>query len=407
MALDLYSEWLDVPPGPRRPDHYTLLGLPLFCNDASAIENAARARLKQLDQYALHPDSALRDACQRLMNEVARARIVLVTNTRKARYDAELAAGETPISNQIQLEPDEVAYVEDDAETTREPEAYLFDMARAAEVNSAQRAVRPRIGRRAWGPTRILTLFMALFLFGGVFWFVVSSGVRPAEKRLPTYNSNPVAPSVAFNQTPPIAPKTEPFAQSQPTLQDLPRMQPPKDSEGAKRVVFICDVSDSTSRDLANLKLEMIRTIEQMPRLEIPRPGLPPHKHLFSILAFGGDHVQAWRPGRWMPVSPETCASASEFVQSLATSGWDDPVPALRYAVGQHPDLLYLVTSGDFSDPNGVASLLRQINTGHQTKVNCIHFSSGNSSDAVVRERLLAIARENGGVYKFVKVGVD
>ena len=91
MAKDFYTEWLAIPAGVRPPDHYALLGVPRFCRDLDAVENATRARLTRLDEYAMHPDRATRDAVQDLMNAVARARVVLVNSRRCEAYDEELA----------------------------------------------------------------------------------------------------------------------------------------------------------------------------------------------------------------------------------------------------------------------------------------------------------------------------
>jgi hypothetical protein len=87
---DLYTIWLRVPAGSRPPDHYALLGLPRFSVDSKKIDHAANVQLDRLDRRALHPDPQLRDACQRLMNEVARARTVLVSPVQREAYDAAL-----------------------------------------------------------------------------------------------------------------------------------------------------------------------------------------------------------------------------------------------------------------------------------------------------------------------------
>ena len=91
MGDDLYTAWLDISPGPRPPDHYALLGIERFCRDQDVIETAARARLSQLDEYAMHPDRAKRNAVQDMMNEVARARVDLIDPDRQQAYDRELA----------------------------------------------------------------------------------------------------------------------------------------------------------------------------------------------------------------------------------------------------------------------------------------------------------------------------
>ena len=91
MAVDFYTEWLDVPPGPRPPDYYTLLGVDVFCGDQDAIEQATRRQLTRLDEFSLYPDRDTRDAVQDMMNEVARARVDLVNPKRRLTYDQKLA----------------------------------------------------------------------------------------------------------------------------------------------------------------------------------------------------------------------------------------------------------------------------------------------------------------------------
>jgi formylglycine-generating enzyme required for sulfatase activity len=89
---DLYAEWLDVPPGDRPPDHYALLGVPRYCDDADQIDAAVSRQLDRLDRHSLQPDTDRREACQRLMNEVAAAGVVLSDPGRRAAYAADLAA---------------------------------------------------------------------------------------------------------------------------------------------------------------------------------------------------------------------------------------------------------------------------------------------------------------------------
>ena len=91
MAADFYTEWLEVPAGPRPPDYYALLGVNVFCCDLDVIEQAARRQLTRLDEFALYPDRDTRDAVQDMMNEVARARVDLVNPKRRLAYDQKLA----------------------------------------------------------------------------------------------------------------------------------------------------------------------------------------------------------------------------------------------------------------------------------------------------------------------------
>lgn len=92
MTKDRYTQWLKIPPGERPPDHYTLLGLPHFCEDAQRIAQASHDRLDELDKYSLSKDPASRSDCQRIMNEVARALVVLTDAGKRLAYDVKLAA---------------------------------------------------------------------------------------------------------------------------------------------------------------------------------------------------------------------------------------------------------------------------------------------------------------------------
>src|SRR5687768_3424681 len=92
MTVDFYTTWLGIAPGPRPPDYYTLLGVLPGCADVEQIETAAQEKLDRLDRYSLSTDPLKRDAVQRLMNEVARARMTLTAADRRAAYDAELKA---------------------------------------------------------------------------------------------------------------------------------------------------------------------------------------------------------------------------------------------------------------------------------------------------------------------------
>jgi DnaJ-class molecular chaperone len=87
---DLYTQWLGVRAGPRPPEHYELLGLPRFCKDADRIERAAREALAKLDKYQLVPDRARQQMLQKMITEVAKARMCLVDPRRRAAYDKTL-----------------------------------------------------------------------------------------------------------------------------------------------------------------------------------------------------------------------------------------------------------------------------------------------------------------------------
>lgn len=92
-AFDPYHRWLGIPPAEQPPDHYRLLGLVRYESDLEVIENAANQRMAHLRSFQAGQNAA---ASQRLLNEVAAARVCLLTAEKKAAYDAELRQAEAP-----------------------------------------------------------------------------------------------------------------------------------------------------------------------------------------------------------------------------------------------------------------------------------------------------------------------
>jgi hypothetical protein len=85
--FDPYYRWLSIPPTEQPPNHYRLLGLALFENNADVIDLAADRQMLQLRQMQSGPHAA---DSQRLLNEVAAARACLVDPGRRQAYDAVL-----------------------------------------------------------------------------------------------------------------------------------------------------------------------------------------------------------------------------------------------------------------------------------------------------------------------------
>jgi len=88
-AFDPYRQWLGVPSGQRPPNHYALLGLSLFEQDPEAISNAADRQMAYVRTHQTGPHAAV---TQQLLNELAAARLCLLSPAKKSQYDAELRA---------------------------------------------------------------------------------------------------------------------------------------------------------------------------------------------------------------------------------------------------------------------------------------------------------------------------
>ena len=97
MPDDAYNRFLGMPDGPRPPKAHVLLGVEPDVNDPEIIEAAVQRRMDQLDQYALSNNRATREQVQRLMNEVAKARVTLVKRAEQRAKKATQLADATPI----------------------------------------------------------------------------------------------------------------------------------------------------------------------------------------------------------------------------------------------------------------------------------------------------------------------
>lgn len=82
--FDPYHKWLGIPPQHQPPDSYRLLGLEVFESDRDVIRAAAERQTAHIHKYKIGPQS---EHSQRLLNEIARARVCLLDPTSKVEYD--------------------------------------------------------------------------------------------------------------------------------------------------------------------------------------------------------------------------------------------------------------------------------------------------------------------------------
>ena len=85
--FDPYLRWLGIRDPDRPPNHYRLLGVAEFEDDADVLANAADRQMAHIRTFQAGPHSA---DSQRLLNELAAAKICLLNAEKKAAYDAQL-----------------------------------------------------------------------------------------------------------------------------------------------------------------------------------------------------------------------------------------------------------------------------------------------------------------------------
>ncbi|GAB6165688.1 hypothetical protein JCM19992_16880 [Thermostilla marina] len=184
-GFDPYHRWLGIPPDEQPPNYYRLLGIGLFESDVDVINNAAERQMVHLRRFQTGPHAAL---CQRLLNEVAAARICLTDPKRKSAYDEQLKhemtavvcpAGELPVGV---LRPPPVASpvpppVAPDSEMEDDVEAVPTV---PSPPLSAGRVPRPLARRRRdiWrSPAVSIILLMLVVFLGIVVWLVLSGEI--------------------------------------------------------------------------------------------------------------------------------------------------------------------------------------------------------------------------------------
>ena len=85
--FDPYHVWLGIPPQEQPPNHYRLLGVALFEVQAEVIDTAADRQMAHLRTFQSGKHAEL---SQRLLNEVAAARLCLLNSAKRADYDERL-----------------------------------------------------------------------------------------------------------------------------------------------------------------------------------------------------------------------------------------------------------------------------------------------------------------------------
>ncbi len=90
--FDAYYEWLGIPPKHQPPNHYRLLGIELFEQNANVIERGADRQMTHVRtfQAGRHAKES-----QRLLNELSTAKICLLDPQKRAAYDAALRQQES------------------------------------------------------------------------------------------------------------------------------------------------------------------------------------------------------------------------------------------------------------------------------------------------------------------------
>src|SRR5262249_49266620 len=103
-----------------------------------------------------------------------------------------------------------------------------------------------------------------------------------------------------------------------------------------------------------------------------------------------------------LPATSENKRHAFEAIRKIVPAGATQPVDAVRRGLALHPDVLYLLSDGDFGALHGdvLETVRSRGGVGKQTIVNTILFVYDIRRED--EERLRGIADAGGGTYKHV-----
>jgi hypothetical protein len=158
-----------------------------------------------------------------------------------------------------------------------------------------------------------------------------------------------------------------------------------------RSIIFLCDASGSMIPKMPYLKEELMNAVDKLKPIQ-----------WFNVEFFVNDKPQQLAD-HLLPATPENKRKCAEFLNAVAAAGSPtDPIVSLTLAFKQQPQLIFLLTDGDFSDNAAVLTRVRQMNASGKTKVNTIAFVGENDTDKEFINTLTQIAKETGGVFKRV-----
>ena len=101
-SFDPYLHWLGIRDPQRPPNYYRLLGVAKYESDPEVLLNAADRQMSHVRTFQAGKHSA---ESQKLLNELATAKVGLLNAEKKAAYDAQLHAAEEAAEASLSIPP--------------------------------------------------------------------------------------------------------------------------------------------------------------------------------------------------------------------------------------------------------------------------------------------------------------
>lgn len=167
-----------------------------------------------------------------------------------------------------------------------------------------------------------------------------------------------------------------------------------KPLDRARRIVYVCDASGSMLNTFDSLRTELRKSIDGLRAVQS-----------FNVIFFQNQNYSTIDKSGLVPAVPANKRRAYDFLDNSCVGGQTDPIAALELAFAQKPELIFLLTDGDFSGSgnDAVVAFCKQRAGG--VKINTIAFLGKDRQDpqqlSFVRA-LETIAKNSGGRFRYV-----
>jgi hypothetical protein len=150
------------------------------------------------------------------------------------------------------------------------------------------------------------------------------------------------------------------------------------------KIVYIVDRSGSMTDSLDIVKYELKHSLSTLT-----------DEDQFHVIFFSSGPPVEMPTRRLVNATERNEQMAYEFIDNVVAQGETDPSKAIERAFACHPDVIYLLTDGEFD--RSIIDLVDRLNAGGAVKVNTIGFLYTSGSE-VLKE----IAGKTGGGFKLV-----
>ena len=170
----------------------------------------------------------------------------------------------------------------------------------------------------------------------------------------------------------------------------------------ANKVVYVVDFSGSIIVAVDDLKRELKRSVGRL----VPAQA-------FDVIVFysqgvEGSKVDSFRP-QLEAATAENRRDFFKWIDRKAPMGDTYPVDAVKRALALRPEVIFLFSDGDFSDPERDEAEIKRLNRQAGARIFCLVFdelllqdTSGAPHETDGARRLKRIAEANGGTAKIV-----